>query len=1394
MRRIRRIIHSSFVLSLFLISTHIFSQPIITSVTTTPADCHGSANGSITFTITGGTKPYYYYIISSGETLSSPQTNDTLFTFQNVKAGIYLCIVEDKNSLNDFRNRTVGEPEAIRITSVNQTPITCSGFADGKLNINASGESGTYNFLLNPVGLSTITGSFDMIAPGSYRVIVSDATGCTSKDSTDIIVFNDPLPIIITNENSTDPTCNSLLNGMINISATGGTGGLEYTLNPGGIKNNDGNFHNLSQGNYTVSVTDINGCPGPVSSPLTLTEPMPLIFTSQTKTDISCNGFNDGSIIVSADGGTAPYVFTLIPGGISNSDGYFSNLAPGTYTISLNDFNSCGPVISNVFVISQPEVIIINSVTSKDISCHNLNDGEIHITASGGNAPLSYILNPSGISSSDGNFTGLSAGTYTVTVVDSKGCSPATSSPINIINPPLITITNQTIGHISCYGDRNGSINVSAQGGSGTLYYTLNPGSLTRTNGNFTGLGPGIYTVTVSDANNCPQASTGPLQITEAPEIVVSLASSSVLNLLCNGDSNGVININVSGGSAPYSFSWTGPNGFIASSQNISGLTAGNYNLSIQDSKSCTKTYTSFATITQAPAIQISFTTIEPLCHGSADGSVTIHASGGTPGYTYSINGLNYQTSNVFSALSGNNYTIYVKDNNSCIESTNVMLNEPAELKIASETVIDGNLCFGEANGEISINGVSGGSPPYEYSINGGLNFSSSSTFTNLAAGAYQTVVRDSKGCLLNGKLNIINQPPAIQINSLSLINVMGCYGNNNGQIEILASGGTGSLQYSINGGSPNSSGIFTNLKAGTYFIQIRDINNCTKDTTVSLTEPPEIRILSFSKSNVSGCSGDASGTVNVTAAGGSGSLQYRLNSNPFQPDGNFTGLRAGSYTLTIQDNNNCRKDTLFQITEPAPISADITSTVYINENYKGSITISNVTGGTGTYSYSINGMSGPFTSQTYYSGLNAGVYTVVVRDQNNCTFSRTIEITSMPPLNVSYTTKNPSCNGYANGTIRISVTNASGNISYSIDDSLSWHSNNEFLNLAAGAYKIVVKDETGRYFTSNILLQDPPPIVVSLDIKPASCNAFSPDGSVTVSANGGTGNKTFRWSDGSTSKDRLNINSGDYLLTTTDENGCQATTPVLIPATTYVFANAGKDTTVCEGSTISLQGQGGSSFLWSPSSGLSNPNIANPSATINHNSTYILTVTGANGCYNTDTVNINIYPKLGLSAGNDTTMIINNPVNLNATGGPFVSYLWTPSGGLSDPTIPNPVANPRTSQLYIVSAVDQNGCTEKDSIYINVIERIVIYSSFSPNDDGINDFWDIDHAEYYPDIIVEVFNRWGEKLFSSKGYTSEKRWDGYYKGKPVPIGTYYYVIIPYNGAKPITGPLTIIR
>jgi gliding motility-associated-like protein len=209
----------------------------------------------------------------------------------------------------------------------------------------------------------------------------------------------------------------------------------------------------------------------------------------------------------------------------------------------------------------------------------------------------------------------------------------------------------------------------------------------------------------------------------------------------------------------------------------------------------------------------------------------------------------------------------------------------------------------------------------------------------------------------------------------------------------------------------------------------------------------------------------------------------------------------------------------------------------------------------------------------------------------------------------------------------------------------------------------------------------------------------------------------------------------------------------------------------------------------------LSNPGIANPVVSVTDTMTYILTVTEPGGCYGRDTINIAPYPFLGIDAGSDTTVAVGQTIQLSASGGLFDTYSWMPVTGFDDPTSQSPFLTITAEQVYYVTGTTVNGCIESDSLRISTASNLVIYTGFTPNGDGVNDYWDIDNVAFYPNITIEVFNRWGAMIFSSKGYSSENRWDGTYNGKDVPIGTYYYIINLNDESGTIEkGPVTIVR
>jgi gliding motility-associated-like protein len=265
---------------------------------------------------------------------------------------------------------------------------------------------------------------------------------------------------------------------------------------------------------------------------------------------------------------------------------------------------------------------------------------------------------------------------------------------------------------------------------------------------------------------------------------------------------------------------------------------------------------------------------------------------------------------------------------------------------------------------------------------------------------------------------------------------------------------------------------------------------------------------------------------------------------------------------------------------------------------------------------------------------------------------------------------------------------------------------------------------------------------------------------------------------------------NGTYYVTLTTALGCtnkDSTTVNVNPAPT---ADAGTDANICEGSTITLTGSGGTTYSWSPAESLSAASIANPVASPVDTTSYILTVSNGQ-CNDYDTVNVFVWKKPIADAGPDQKIFEGDPAQLaGIAGGSDVTYTWTPGGA----TILNPIVTPDTDTTYTLTVSSMDGCgSASDKVFIRVFKKIIIPNAFSPNNDGINDTWRIQKLDTYPEAEVSVFNRYGQLVFKSRGYSNE--WRGDYDGKPLPVGTYYYVIDLKTGfGKNPSGWVVILR
>ena len=239
----------------------------------------------------------------------------------------------------------------------------------------------------------------------------------------------------------------------------------------------------------------------------------------------------------------------------------------------------------------------------------------------------------------------------------------------------------------------------------------------------------------------------------------------------------------------------------------------------------------------------------------------------------------------------------------------------------------------------------------------------------------------------------------------------------------------------------------------------------------------------------------------------------------------------------------------------------------------------------------------------------------------------------------------------------------------------------------------------------------------------------------------------------------------------------------------------------ICHGEstelTASVQQSGSAaSWSWMASEGPVPDPVPSPTVSPLVPTNYSLVVTDENGCHDEAYVTVDLHPLQGISIGNDTVIFQGTSIVLEAAGGVFISYEWAPGAGLSDLSGPVTTATPVNETLYYVFAETAEGCIESDSILIGIVQPVQPVSGFTPNGDGVNDYFDITNAGDYPEIVVEVFTRTGQRVFRSQGYSDDRRWDGTYNGRELPVGTYYFVITLNDvfGTRPVTGPVTIVR
>jgi gliding motility-associated-like protein len=361
------------------------------------------------------------------------------------------------------------------------------------------------------------------------------------------------------------------------------------------------------------------------------------------------------------------------------------------------------------------------------------------------------------------------------------------------------------------------------------------------------------------------------------------------------------------------------------------------------------------------------------------------------------------------------------------------------------------------------------------------------------------------------------------------------------------------------------------------------------------------------------------------------------------------------------------------------------------------------------------------------------------------------------------------------------------------------------FSNAVTGVYQYRLGIANGSNITSVQCRVYSPPLTINVNPLPV-VKAIAPQtvcegNTLQLTASGGA---SYIWSGpgiANTTQNPLIINnvsqanSGAYSVTALSDSGCAgAPAKALVSVTPKVVPGISDNVTVCAGDPAQLSASGGLYYKWTPSTGLNNDGISNPVATPLQTTTYTVDVSNGACSDSTKSVTVTVNQDPVADAGGNKVIFEGQSVKLNGTvkGGGIISYSWAPTTGLDDPASLTPIASPTDNITYTLTAVSKNCGISTSSVFVRVYKKITIPNAFSPNNDGINDYWDIDALVTYPESLITVFDRYGQKVYQSIGYP--KPWDGTYNGSPLPPGTYYYIIDLKNNTPKLAGWVLIVR
>lgn len=926
-------------------------------------------NGQFAILIDGGIPPYNINL-SSGQNFS---TGYNYSVIDSLCAGQHIYFITD--SLGQVATDTINisQTQGLTIIINHLQEVYCLGSLAGAIAADVVGGVAPYTYQIDnqPTQSSNV---FDFLGAGTHNIMATDANGC-SDTVPDNLAMN--LSFWIDSVSTQNITCGGECLGQVTVHVNGWTGPYSYSFDNGLTYQNSNSNTNLCSGTVNVLVADTNNCL--INTTINISAP-PALTMSPTFTEPYCHGLSVGVVTFNASGGAPGYIYSIDDGPLTTTDPV-TDIAAGEHVLHLIDANGCE--LNDTIIVTTPPPFSYNYFSNNPATC-GFNDGSFELTAVNGNAPYLYSIDSNLTGQfQNGLFTGLPAGLYMFNVTDANGCQDSTI--VALSNSNMTTQTDQNTAPL-CNNNCDGIIEASPLSGSAPYNYYYNFNTTPQLTGLFTGICEGQHFITIEDGSLC-------LGI---EEIILSQPDSITYEPIiidpCPGNFDGEITlVNVSGGTPGHVHSLDG--GFTyQASPTFSGLGAGVYQSVVQDVNGCIGY---LDVLIAAPNPWNVFINKSDLnCFQDNSGFVQLIGGGATPPYTYNLNG-SISAPGIFTGQYASTFPITFTDANGCTLDTSVVITEPLELILSIDSLTDPT-CFAGSDGQLYLSAI-GGTPYYQYSLDGGMTVTTTESFSTLAEGSYNIYIEDINGCSDNGTL-LLTAPSSPIVDTANVTSIF-CAGPCLGSVEINMSNSVS--PYTIIPSSGNIVWItFDEYKVdsmctGIATIDVYDNLGCYVTIDVDILSSTDLGLDTFGlllPNCFNSCDGEISfdlsnGTPPFTISSTIGNISP-ITLNQYLID----SICAGNLYITATDANDCFVDETILITDPDSLYFTFNQTTIVScTACNDGVAQLTPFGGTPPFTYNWGTLSSSTSSTA--NDLPGGSGIVCITDANGCQFCDSVTV-----------------------------------------------------------------------------------------------------------------------------------------------------------------------------------------------------------------------------------------------------------------------------------------------------------------------------------------------------------------------------------------------------------------